>query len=798
MSMQKEEKVQGEVLENQQDLSDEIQDDIEKTAEQQSEAEPETNESAENESEESNPAEESEAQESEDAADEENEDADEEDAEEELPEEPEEEDEPEEEEEADQPAKEVAPRSFGKIFLLQMADMMHILLLLGTIGMFLLGDAVCGALLCVAWVLRLTVSSVLLHKAERRVARIGVDATELYKKSEADKKLNIWTYIASAIALLIFGALAGTYIYFYGMNYELVIGCIGLMLLTCPAELLTFFKLCRAEKTAGIADGGSALCQGARAIRDAGFVVIRESDVVSDKLKFAKIDTYYKSFGLKDSVIGRDRPIFRTILEMTVQATKVKQDENGLYKGNKEELAWINAAAAQAVYKEAIDEKFVRKFVLKGENTVTFGHKIPDGIRLISKGDPKEILAMCDRVMGDGEVLEATDSIVQEITERAEAYCKEGAHVCALAFGDYEGKQKKDTNDKMFLGLLVCYYVPNTSGVSAIRKYESLGLKPLLFSKQSAEKTAVMLKLYKDEAVCMIKEQAEPENLKDTDAYCDMTPEKEQQILSVYKDNGKDVLVFVQKGQNKHLKDFTDAAVLVGSVKDAETYGGTVRYKSDIGDFRRKLSSYLYSEKKTLSFLTTVKAFLLLFGLAVCLITFKCPMLFSQMFGIGLLTEICAMHILYAPHRKEKICVNGKRRGLLITVFGILAFAVVTVSYIFGRYTIPAGSVVLAEQFAAAMSFLVALTVVLLLALSSLSHKIVFSFGFVTVKQVWFLLVTGAVLAAALLYVPAVRSFVAIPVVSLEKGIWIGAFTAVFALASDLLKVIFCRVKEKD
>ena len=802
MSMQKEEKVPGEELENKQDMPEEVQDDIEETTEEIAEAEEETTETAEDSTEEEETESEQEAEaedisETQESEDESEEEEPEEEDESEEEEEPEEEEVTEEVQEAE-PIQEVTVRSFGKIFLCQMADMMQILLLLSVAGLIVLGYTAYATLFGIAWILRIIVSSSLLRKAEQKVAKIGMDAKKLYEKNEADKKLYFWTYMVSAIGIILLGAVAGVSVYLNGLEYEQIAGVVGLILLTCPAELFVFFKLCRAETTAGIADTGSAFCSGARAIRDAGFMVIRESDVVSDKLKFSKIDTYYKSFGMKDSVIGRDRPIFRTILEMAVQATKVKQDENGLYTGDKEELAWINGAAAQAVYKEALDEKFTRKFKFKGENTITFGFEIPDGIRLISKGEPSEILAMCDRVMGDGVVHEASEEIVKELTDRAEAYRKEGAHVCALAFSDYAEKPKKDTEDKMFLGLLVCNYVPNTSAITAIRKNESIGLRPLLLSRQSSEKTAAMLKLYKEDSVCIIKEEATDEHLNDTDAYCNMTVEKEQQILSVYQQAGKSVLVFVQNGENKHLREHTDASVLVGSTKDAGLYGSTIKYKSDIGDLRKKLSSYLYREKKTLTFMATVKAFLLVFGLITSLVAFKSTMYIPQMFVIGLFAEVCAMHILYAPYHKEKYFAHQKRRNGLVAIFAGLACFVTTLAYVFGRFTVPAASLAAAEQFASGMSFLVVFAVVLLLAMGSMNAKIVLSFSFVKSKQTWLLLLIGAILVAAMLYVPEIRAFLAVPALPIEKGLWILAFALVFLVASDLLKYILCTIKEKE
>lgn len=818
MSMQKEEKVPGEELENKQDMPEEVQDDIEETTEEIAEAEEELTETVEdvteedeNESVQEAEAEDiSETEQSEEVESEEDE-SEEEESEEDGSEEDESEEEESEEEESEEvdvpeeeethevePIREVTARSFGKIFLCQLADMMQILLLLSVAGLLVLGYNTYATLFGIVWILRLIVSSSLLRKAEQKVAKIGIDAQKLYEKSEADKKLYFWTYMISAIGIILLGAVAGVSVYLNGLEYEQIAGIIGLILLTCPAELFTFFKLCRAEKTAGIADTGSAFCPGARAIRDAGFMVIRESDVVSDKLKFSKIDTYYKCFGLKDSVIGRDKPIFRTVLEMAVQATKVKQDENGLYKGDKEELAWINGAASQAVYKETLDEKFTRKFKFKGENTITFGLEIPDGVRLISKGEPSEILAMCDRVMGDGVVHEASEEIVKELTDRAEAYRKEGAHICALAFSDYAEKPKKDTKDKMFLGLLVCNYVPNTSTITAIRKNESIGLRPLLLSRQSSEKTAAMLKLYKEDSVCIIKEEATDEHLSVTDAYCGMTPEKEQQILSVYQQAGKSVLVFVQNGENKHLREHTDASVLVGSKKDAGLYGSTIKYKSDIGDLRKKLSAYLYREKKTLAFMAIVKAFLLVFGLLTSLVAFKSTMYLSQTFVIGLFAEICAMFVLYAPYHKEKYFAQQKRTNALVAIFAGLACFVVTMAYVFGRFTVPAGSVASAEQFASGMSFLVALAVVLLLAMGSMNAKIVLSFSFTKSKQTWLLLLIGAILGAAMLYMPEIRAFLAVPFLPIEKGMWILAFAFVFLVASDLLKYILCTIKEKE
>ncbi len=706
-------------------------------------------------------------------------------------EEAEEEDEEEPEEEPLQPKK---PRSFGKIWLLQMADVLNILLILGAVALFVFGGMTEGGLLCFVWLLRTVLGSMRFKKLEKQLAKEGLDASSLYEKTEADKKLYKGVYIATACIIFVVGALTGLSLYFRGLDYSVISACVGFLVLVCPTEILLFQKLGRAEGKRILAEGGSISCPGARAIREAEYVVVRESDVVSDKLNFAKIDTYYKAFGTKDSFIGRDKPVFRTILEMIVLASEIKTDANGLYKGSGVELALVNMAAEQGVYKEALDEKFKRSFVMRSDNAVTFGVKLPEGVRMVSKGQTATILSMCDRVLGDGEVHPISEEIIKEITDRAEAYRKEGAHVCAISFSDYQKKPKKDTTDKMFLGLLVSYYMPNSAGIAMIKKYENAGLKPLLFSHADNEKTAAMLKLYKKDSVCIIKEEATDENLEDTTAYCGMTPEKEQAVLEVYRKAGKDVLVFVQKKENKHLCQSTDASVLVGKRSCIDGCGGTLRYKSDIFDLRKNLSAYLYAEKKTVTFLLIVKAFLLAFGLLWSGISFACPMQFYQMLFLSLFVPVCATHILYAPYRKEK----GKaprKKGLVVTLYTILAFLVLALSYAFGRYTVPALSADSAKVFASAMSFLVAGGILLLLAIQSISHKILLSFSFITSKQAWLCLIIGAVLTVAMFMVPALRALVAIPALPYLKGMWIGIFLLVFAVASDLIKYI---LKEKE
>ncbi len=683
-------------------------------------------------------------------------------------------------------------KGFGGNLLWSVLKPFPILMLAATVVVFVLCGIKAGIGMALLLVLRVFGMAILLTKAEKRLENKNMPVELVYTKTEREKKINKIIYIVSACLLVVLGGLFGWGVAVKGLHVPYLGAGICFLLAVSPMEILPYFTLGKLQNYAALSAFGTSEWQNDREIYKAKRIVIRPEDVVADKLEFASITTYYKNFVPGESVTDRDKPICRTILEMAMLGAEVTSDENGLYQGEKQELAWLDGAAKHSVYKEAVDAQCAEKIVRKQEGKTEVCVQIPGGVRIIAKGDTEKVLASCDRVLGDGVVMPASEQVCADILSRAEQYIKAGDFVCALAFSE-DTEDREWAKDKMFLGLLVCRYTADSSGVSLIEKYAETGLKPLLLSPENTYKTKAIMRLYGlDKGVCA---DGEAHTDGSADGYCNITPEREKDIIKT----AGDVLLFVQGNDNTHLRDVASAVVEINN--DTENLGqlGRLTYKSDIVSLRNTLARTLRNHRKLGIFWLIAKSVLLVLGLLWGVWQKTFPLDYYQTLCLfGLVMPACAHQILAGDYAGECYTVSDKRKKWLTGLFGVLTVATVAVAHIFGRFTVPARSVEAAETFASGMSFLVAYGCIVLLTLQTLSHKILLRFAFITKKKAIVTLVSSILFAVVILWIQPVRQLLSVPYIPYHKGMWIGAFLLVFLLAGDLIKYTLYTVEEKE
>ncbi|MBR3942828.1 MAG: hypothetical protein IKJ55_05690 [Clostridia bacterium] len=683
-------------------------------------------------------------------------------------------------------------KGFGGNLLYSILKPFPILMLVAAVAVFVLCGVVAGICMALLLCLRVFGMAFLLTKAEKRLQSKHMPIDSIRAKTDCEYRFHKLIYIISAVLLVILGGLFGWGIWAKGFDMTYIGAGICFLLAVSPMEILPYYTLCKLQNFAELSAFGTSEWQNGQEIYDAKRIVIRPEDVVADKLNFASITTYYKSFVPGESITERDKPICRTILEMAMLAAEVTTDENGMYQGDKQEIAWLDGAAKHNVYKETVDAQCAEKTIRTQDGQTEICVQIPGGVRIVSKGDAEKVLASCDRVLGDGIVMPASETVCADILRRAEQYTQAGDFVCALAFSE-DSEDVEWAKDKMFLGLLVCRYEAESSNISLIEKYRETGLKPLLLSPENTYKTKAIMQLYGvDKGAC-----ADGEAYTDgsADAYCNITPDREKEIVKTV----GNVLIFVQDSENVHLKDCASAVVDITA--DTENAGkiGRLTYKSDIVSLRKTLARTLRNRRKLGIFWLIAKGAILFATLLWGIWQKAVPFNYYQMLCLfGLLMPVCAQQILAGDYDGERYAVNEKQKKSLIALFGALTVITVSVALIFGRFTVPARSLEAAELFASGMGFLVAYGCIVLLAMQTLSHKILLRFAFVTKKKAVITLGISVLLAAIVLWLQPVRQLFAIPYIPYHKGLWIWAFLAAFLLASDLIKFILYTVEEKE
>ena len=673
-------------------------------------------------------------------------------------------------------------KGFGGHLIWAVLQPFMLLMLAATVALFVLCGIKAGVMLALLLVARVTVAAYLMTKAENRLKEKNMPVAFIVQRTESEKHFNKMIYIISAVVLACCGGLFAVGVVVKGLDASYISAGICFLLAVCPMEILPFCRLCKMQNFADLSRFGASEWQNDKEIYAAKRMVIRPQDIVNDRLNFACISTYYKNFVPGESLADRDKPIIRTILETAMLGNEATADENGVYQGEKQEIAWIDGASKHAVYKETVDGQCAEKVIRKQEEMTEVGVHISGGVRIITKGDVKAVLASCDRVLGDGVVMPASEAVCADILSRAESYIAEGDFVCALAFSE-DVQDKEWAKDKMFLALLVCRYTADNSGVSLVQSYEKAGLKPLLFSPENANRTKAMMRLCGvEKAVCA---DADGHTDGQADAYYNITEEREKAIC----ETAGDVLVFVQQEENAHLKDKALTYVAINDEANAAATYGRLTYKSDIVPLRETLARTLRNHKKTTVFWLIAKTALLVLSVMWGVWYKALPLNVYQMLCLfGICLPLCAKLVSGGEYASECYEVSAKRKRILTGIFGVLTVVVVALAHIFGRYTVPARSVEAAELFASGMSFFVAYGCIFILALQALSHKILLRFAFVTNKKAVITAVCGILIALVILFVQPVREWLMIPNMPFHKAIWIGAFLGAFLLATDLIK----------
>jgi Ca2+-transporting ATPase len=190
---------------------------------------------------------------------------------------------------------------------------------------------------------------------------------------------------------------------------------------------------------------------------------------------------------------------------------------------------------------------------------MTTVHKLNGDALLYTKGAPRSILSICNKILVDDKVEDLTNENLQAIEARIHEFASEGLRVIAVAYkkllrNEYS-KTEAVEKDMTFVGLAAMRDPPRLEVRDAVTKAKQAGMKTVIITGDYGPTAQVIAQEVGivDSACCNIVRGVDLENLSDeaiVDAvkrgnviFARVSPEQKLRIVKVLKENGEVVAV---------------------------------------------------------------------------------------------------------------------------------------------------------------------------------------------------------------------------------------------------------------
>jgi potassium/sodium efflux P-type ATPase len=228
-----------------------------------------------------------------------------------------------------------------------------------------------------------------------------------------------------------------------------------------------------------------------------------------------------------------------------------------IIKGDPTEGALLVAAKKAGFnYEEEIKED-VRTYLLPFDSRrkkMSSIHRTSEGLLAFTKGAPKEILSNCNKIYLDGNIVELTSKIKEEILAKNDEYAKEALRVLAMSFRDLsdfkaEYNPENVEKDMVFIGLAAMMDPPRPEVEAAVNQCYRSGIKIIMITGDyglTADAIAMKIGIVKGESriylgsdIEKMSEEELREVLKqDNIIFARVSPENKMLIAEALKKNG--------------------------------------------------------------------------------------------------------------------------------------------------------------------------------------------------------------------------------------------------------------------
>lgn len=161
--------------------------------------------------------------------------------------------------------------------------------------------------------------------------------------------------------------------------------------------------------------------------------------------------------------------------------------DNGSASGDPTEVALINYSNKQNLPYDSVRNNYPRLAELPFDSSrkrMSTVHEIDDEQRLLVKGGPDVILSLCSKVKMNGETVELTPDIKDEIINQNETFSDQAMRVLAFAYKPVNSIEVsiEDEQDLIFIGLLAMIDPPRQEVYHAVEDATRAGIKTVMIT----------------------------------------------------------------------------------------------------------------------------------------------------------------------------------------------------------------------------------------------------------------------------------------------------------------------------
>lgn len=234
--------------------------------------------------------------------------------------------------------------------------------------------------------------------------------------------------------------------------------------------------------------------------------------------------------------------------------TKVR-NENGktVLVGDPTETALVDLGLKLKLSKESLEQRFPRVDEIPFDSDrklMTTIHSCDTGYRALTKGAPDELLKRCDRILHNGQVMELTQEIRDEILKANTDMASSALRVLGMAYkhmpSDTSPAAARNEAEKglVFTGLVGMIDPPREEAKEAVRLCKRAGIKPVMITgdhKVTAAAIARQLGMLEAEDEIMtgseldnISDEELTQNIMRYSVYARVSPEHKVRIVKAW------------------------------------------------------------------------------------------------------------------------------------------------------------------------------------------------------------------------------------------------------------------------
>jgi Ca2+-transporting ATPase len=186
-------------------------------------------------------------------------------------------------------------------------------------------------------------------------------------------------------------------------------------------------------------------------------------------------------------------------------------------------------------------------------------HKLNGDVLIYTKGAPRSILSVCNKILVDDKVEDLTNENLPSVEAKIHDFASEGLRVIAVAYKKLPKNEYSKTEavekDIIFVGLAAMRDPPRLEVRDAVTKAKQAGIKTVIITGDYGPTAQVIAQEVGivDSACCTIVRGVDLENLSDQDIvdavkrgnviFARVSPEQKLRIVKVLKENGEVVAV---------------------------------------------------------------------------------------------------------------------------------------------------------------------------------------------------------------------------------------------------------------